>query len=112
MTLFANVPTRRFGVEVEFVGVSCEVAARAITAAGFSCQYEGYNHNTSSTWKIVRDGSIEYHNGNCGELVSPRFPARLALSRFVPSCEHLLRLALPLIGRVVFMFTLTLTILA
>ena len=71
MTLFANVPTRRFGVEVEFVGVSCEVAARAITAAGFSCQYEDYNHNTRSTWKIVRDGSIEYHNGNCGELVSP-----------------------------------------
>jgi hypothetical protein len=71
MTLFANVPTRRFGVEVEFVGVSCEAAARAITAAGFPCQYEDYNHATRNTWKVVRDGSLEYHNGNCGELVSP-----------------------------------------
>lgn len=71
MTLFANVPNRRFGVEVEFVGVAPDVAARAITAAGFSCQYESYNHDTRNTWKIVRDGSIEYHNGNCGELVSP-----------------------------------------
>lgn len=71
MTLFANVPGRRFGVEVEFVGVSCEAAARAITAAGFSCRFEDYNHDTRSTWKVVRDGSLEYHNGNCGELVSP-----------------------------------------
>lgn len=71
MTLFANVPARRFGVEVEFVGVSCEAAARAISAAGFPCQFEDYNHNTRSTWKVVRDGSLEYHNGNCGELVSP-----------------------------------------
>lgn len=71
MTLFAMVPTRRFGVEVEFVGVDPTVAARAITAAGFACEYETYNHDTRNTWKIVRDGSIEYHNGNCGELVSP-----------------------------------------
>ena len=71
MTLFANVPTRRFGVEVEFVGVDPSAAARAITSAGFPCEYESYNHNTRNTWKIVRDGSIEYHNGNCGELVSP-----------------------------------------
>lgn len=71
MTLFANVPARRFGVEVEFVGVDPYVAARAITSAGFPCEYESYNHNTRSNWKIVRDGSIEYHNSNCGELVSP-----------------------------------------
>ncbi len=71
MTLFTNLPTRRFGVEIEFVGVSPDNAAQIISEAGFPCQYEDYNHRTRSNWKIVRDGSIEYHNTDCGELVSP-----------------------------------------
>lgn len=71
MTLFATVPNRRFGVEIEFVGVSPGIAATAISNAGVPCVYEDYNHTTRNHWKIVRDGSIEYHNSNCGELVSP-----------------------------------------
>jgi hypothetical protein len=73
--MFANLPTRRFGVEIEFVGVTPEVVVAAIVAAGVVCRDEGYNHDTRATWKVVRDGSLAVSPGMpygaCGELVSP-----------------------------------------
>lgn len=73
--MFANLPTRRFGVEIEFVGCTPAQACAAIVAAGVACNVESYNHDTRPTWKIVRDGSVSPSPGMayeaCGELVSP-----------------------------------------
>lgn len=73
--MFANLPTRRFGVEIEFVGVYPATVVAAIVAAGVVCREEGYNHETRPTWKVVRDGSLAVSPGMaydaCGELVSP-----------------------------------------
>ena len=51
---------RRFGVEIEFVGVNRDELARAISAQGIDCVVEGYNHRTQSHWKIVTDASCGY----------------------------------------------------
>lgn len=73
--MFTNLPTRRFGVEIEFVGCTPAQACAAIIAAGVACNVENYNHDTRPTWKIVRDGSLSVSPGMaynaCGELVSP-----------------------------------------
>lgn len=58
---------RRFGVEIEFIGNSNNLA-RAMRDAGLECSVQQYNHRVSrSAWKIVPDGSV--YNG--AELVSP-----------------------------------------
>lgn len=66
---------RTFGVEIEFFtlknafrGEGAQEVARIISQTGINCSYEGYNHTTRSTWKIVTDGSV---SGNGLELVSP-----------------------------------------
>lgn len=70
-----TLPNRKFGVEIEFVGITPSFAQAAIRNAGVSCQYEDYNHATRNHWKIVRDGSVTVSPGMdsdaCGELVSP-----------------------------------------
>jgi hypothetical protein len=70
-----TIPVRKFGVEIEFIGVYPQDAAAAITAAGVPCAVEGYNHTTRNHWKIVNDASIQVNSnmepGMCGELVSP-----------------------------------------
>ena len=70
-----TLPNRKFGVEIEFIGITPSVAQAAINNAGVYCQYEDYNHATRSHWKIVRDGSVAVSPGMdsnaCGELVSP-----------------------------------------
>ena len=70
-----TIPVRKFGVEIEFIGVYPQDAAAAITAAGVPCAVEGYNHATRNHWKIVSDASIQVNSnmepGMCGELVSP-----------------------------------------
>lgn len=61
---------RKFGIELEIVGINGRDAAAALRRAGFSCQFEGYNHDdhTDGAWKVVTDGSIE---GIGCEVVSP-----------------------------------------
>jgi hypothetical protein len=59
--------TRRFGVEIEFVGISRDAAAQALREAGLEAQHEGYGHATTPHWKVVHDGSIS----RGGEAVSP-----------------------------------------
>lgn len=70
-----TLPIRKFGVEIEFIGLYPEDAARAISQAGYSCHHEGYNHATRNHWKIVPDSSLQVTNrmqpGQSGELVSP-----------------------------------------
>lgn len=58
---------RKFGVEMEIVGITREQALRALTAIGVEVRDEGYNHTTRGYWKLVPDGSV--HNGF--EVVSP-----------------------------------------
>ena len=58
---------RKFGIELEIVGINQEAARKAMQAVNIKVQQEGYNHNTRKHWKIIPDGSV--HNGF--EIVSP-----------------------------------------
>lgn len=61
---------RKFGIELEIVGINGRDAAAALRRAGFACQFEGYNHDdhADGAWKVVTDGSIV---GIGCEVVSP-----------------------------------------
>lgn len=59
--------SRKFGVELEMVGISRAQAVRALRLVGITVQDEGYNHTTRSYWKIVPDGSVQ----DGFEVVSP-----------------------------------------
>jgi len=78
-----TLPNRKFGVEIEFVGITPNVAQAAIRNAGVSCQYEDYNHATRNHWKIVRDGSVTHYKGesHTGELVSPPLSGKRGLDK-------------------------------
>lgn len=67
----SSVQGRRFGVEIEFSGISRSDAASALQAAGINAISESYNHNTRRHWKLVPDGSVRSVGNGCGELVSP-----------------------------------------
>lgn len=59
---------RTFGVEIEFISnKSKSVIASAIRNAGVDCQSQDYNHNTTSCWKVITDGSVR----SGWEIVSP-----------------------------------------
>lgn len=62
---------RKFGIEIEFVGARRDEVARRLRDAGIDAQAEGYNHRTTSHWKIVTDASLHHRTGMTGELVSP-----------------------------------------
>lgn len=70
-----SISNRKFGVEIEFVGISPEDAVRALREARIECHHEEYNHSTRTYWKVVRDSSVRPGRGIpanfCGELVSP-----------------------------------------
>ncbi len=58
---------RKFGVELEMVGISREQAVQALRLVGVSVQAEGYNHTIRCHWKIVPDSSVR----GGFEVVSP-----------------------------------------
>jgi hypothetical protein len=69
---------RKFGVEIEFVGISRERAIEVIASVpGVRCNERSvYTHANSSThWKVVTDGSVRPSANHgyeaCGEAVSP-----------------------------------------
>lgn len=68
-TVAAIIPTRTFGIEIEFVrpnaNLSPETIAQALRDAGLNCQAESYNHSTRPHWKLIHDASSDR------ELVSP-----------------------------------------
>jgi hypothetical protein len=72
MSIPNNMPSNRtFGVEIEFVGIQCSAAVRALVADGLMAANENTRHNDSSTnWRIVLDSSVIHPNG-AGECVSP-----------------------------------------
>lgn len=57
---------RRFGVEIEVVGLGQAAAATALRNAGLNAEVESYNHRTRSHWKVVTDATVR----GC-EVVSP-----------------------------------------
>lgn len=59
---------RRFGVEIEMVGLNTTTAAQVLRNAGIDANAESYNHRTTSSWKVTTDASIGYGNS---EVVSP-----------------------------------------
>lgn len=70
-----TLPVRKFGIEIEFVGIYPGDLHAIINNLGIPCEVEGYNHTTRNHWKITSDSSIQISpgmfNGQCGELVSP-----------------------------------------
>ena len=58
---------RKFGVEMEIVGISKEVALRSLQAVGVRVIDAGYTHATMDCWKIVSDASVQ----GGFEIVSP-----------------------------------------
>lgn len=62
-----NIDTT-YGIEIEFkTHMNSQEIARQIRTAGIDCRAEGYNHRTTSHWKIVTDASV--YGGY--EIVSP-----------------------------------------
>jgi len=68
--------SRRFGVEIEFFGISRDAAHRAISASGISLS-SGYGHNRNS-WNLKSDGSV---TGSGLELVSPPLSGEAGLEQ-------------------------------
>lgn len=58
---------RKFGIELEIVGITQDAALRALKAVRIKVRSETYNHATRNYWKIVPDGSVN----NGFEVVSP-----------------------------------------
>jgi len=77
----SSVQGRRFGVEVEFSGISRGEAETALQAAGINAVHEAYSHTTRRHWKIVSDGSVRSVGGGCGELVSPPLRGEAGLNQ-------------------------------
>lgn len=79
------IETRRFGIEIEFVGASHSAVVREMTSRGVACAYEGYNHSVPSGWKIVTDASV---SGGY-ELVSPPLSGQDGFDQLRKACEAL-----------------------
>jgi hypothetical protein len=71
----ANIETMKsqtFGIEIEFVGISQECAARAVhSVVGGHVIDRTVVAPDGRKWKVVSDGSVAHVGGGCGELVSP-----------------------------------------
>jgi hypothetical protein len=80
---------RKFGIELEIIGGDHRPSAiaRALTDAGIDCRFEGYNHETRSTWKIVSDASLS--GVNACELVSPPLFGRAGFDQVTKVCAVL-----------------------
>lgn len=82
-----------FGVEIECFlpeGQNRQTLAAAINArlGDFSASAEGYNHYTSSNWKIITDGSLGDYTRGC-EVVSPVLTGQEGLNKLAIVCDVL-----------------------
>jgi hypothetical protein len=77
----SSVQGRRFGVEIEFSGISRSDAEAALQAAGINAVSESYNHTTRRHWKLVPDASVRAIGNGCGELVSPPLRGEAGLTQ-------------------------------
>lgn len=77
--------TRKFGVEIEFVGAGRERVADEMRRLGLDVVVEGYNHQTRRHWKIITDQSVS----DGYELVSPPLSGRDGLEQVRKACAAL-----------------------
>lgn len=58
---------RRFGIEIEALGMSRTEVVELLNANGIRCRDAGYTHRVETGWKVVSDASVS----NGFEVVSP-----------------------------------------
>lgn len=80
--------TRKFGVEIEFVGIDRHSLASHLNQAGIYTRVESYNHQTRPHWKITTDASVS-GRGGAGELVSPILKGQEGLEQLRQVCAVL-----------------------
>ena len=61
--------TRRFGIEIEAMGMTETEVANLLNSNGIECQQLGYTHRVVEAWKVTYDSSLRGHQ--TFELVSP-----------------------------------------
>ena len=71
MAIPNNIPSNRtFGVEIEFIGITQNKAVEVLVGDGINACLGERRQDSSHSWRIVSDGSLESANGS-GECVSP-----------------------------------------
>lgn len=88
-TVSADIMTnvKNFGIEIETVNMNKHIFITQMAQRGLTVITQGYNHNTSSSWKIVPDGSIKGTDG--AEIVSPILNGEEGLNQIKTVCECL-----------------------
>lgn len=76
---------RKFGIELEIVGIARQVALRALHAVGINVQDESYNHTTRGHWKLVSDSSVR----DGFEVVSPILQGEAGIEEAMTVAEAL-----------------------
>ncbi|WP_300907716.1 amidoligase family protein [uncultured Desulfovibrio sp.] len=76
---------RKFGIELEIVGITRQVALRALRAVGINVQDESYNHTTRGHWKLVSDSSVR----DGFEVVSPILQGEAGIEEAMTVAEAL-----------------------
>ena len=76
---------RKFGIELEIVGINREAALRALHAVGINVQAEAYNHTTRGHWKFVSDASVR----GGFEVVSPVLQGEAGIKEAMTVAEAL-----------------------
>ncbi len=76
---------RKFGIELEIVGINHQTALVALRAVGINVADESYNHNTRAHWKLVPDGSVQ----GGFEVVSPILRGEAGLEEAMTVAEAL-----------------------
>ena len=82
---------RKFGVELELVGISMTTATNALNLAGVPAINAGYTHQTMASWKVVSDGSLRDESpylGTC-EVVSPVLQGEDGIEQIRKACAAL-----------------------
>ncbi len=76
---------RRFGIELEIVGITERRAAAALRAVGLNVVTPGYTHAVMTSWKIVPDGSVR----DGFEVVSPILEGEQGLAEAATAIDAL-----------------------
>lgn len=67
-----TISNRKFGVEIECVGITETMAVEILRNAGINISDSThYRHNGYDSWKAIHDGSLISNNGRSCEVVSP-----------------------------------------
>lgn len=77
--------TRKFGIEIEFVGASNSAVVRELRRQGLDAEVERYGHSVPRQWKVVTDASV----AGGYELVSPPLSGRDGIDQVRKACRAL-----------------------